>query len=50
MKLVTIIVFDLLKGWNSAWDRFVTEEYILKDTEENRQLQRELAEKAQLTA
>lgn len=39
-----------LQGWNSTWDRFVTEEYVLKDTEENRQLQKELAEKAQLTA
>lgn len=38
------------QGWNSTWDRFVTEEYVLKDTEENRKLQRELAEKAQLTA
>uniref|UniRef100_A0A224XHK4 Protein male-specific lethal-3 n=1 Tax=Panstrongylus lignarius TaxID=156445 RepID=A0A224XHK4_9HEMI len=38
------------QGWNSTWDRFVTEDYILKDTEENRKLQRELAEKAQLTA
>lgn len=37
------------QGWNSAWDRFVTEDYVLKDTEENRKLQRELAEKAQLT-
>jgi len=26
----------------------VTEEYVLKDTEENRQLQRDLAHKAQL--
>ena len=37
-----------LKGWNSSWDRCVTEEYVLKDTEENRQLQRDLAQKAQL--
>ncbi|XP_043273477.1 male-specific lethal 3 homolog isoform X2 [Venturia canescens] len=36
------------KGWNSSWDRCVTEEYVLKDTEENRQLQRDLAQKAQL--
>ncbi|KAL0132593.1 hypothetical protein PUN28_000389 [Cardiocondyla obscurior] len=36
------------QGWNSSWDRCVTEEYVLKDTEENRQLQRDLAEKAQL--
>ncbi|CAH1402510.1 unnamed protein product [Nezara viridula] len=38
------------QGWNSTWDRFVTEDYILKDTEENRKLQKELAEKAQLTS
>ncbi|BES94724.1 Male-specific lethal 3 [Nesidiocoris tenuis] len=38
------------QGWNSTWDRFVTEDFILKDTEENRKLKRELAKKAQLTA
>lgn len=37
-----------MQGWNSSWDRCVTEEYVLKDTEENRQLQRDLAQKAQL--
>ncbi|XP_075226265.1 male-specific lethal 3 isoform X2 [Lycorma delicatula] len=37
------------QGWNPTWDRFVTEDYVLKDTAENRQLQKELAEKAQLT-
>lgn len=37
------------QGWNSTWDRFVTDEFILKDTEENRKLQKELAEEAQLT-
>ena len=36
------------KGWNSSWDRCVSEDYVLKDTDENRQLQRDLAEKAQL--
>ncbi|KAF7285009.1 male-specific lethal 3 [Rhynchophorus ferrugineus] len=36
------------QGWNSSWDRCVKEEYVLKDTAENRQLQRDLAEKAQL--
>ncbi|KAJ8672716.1 hypothetical protein QAD02_003976 [Eretmocerus hayati] len=36
------------QGWNSSWDRCVTEEYVLKDTDENRQLQRDLAQKAQL--
>lgn len=37
-----------MKGWNSSWDRCVSEDYVLKDTDENRQLQRDLAEKAQL--
>lgn len=36
------------QGWNSSWDRCVGEEYVLKDTAENRQLQKDLAEKAQL--
>lgn len=36
------------QGWNSSWDRSVGEDFVLKDTEENRQLQRDLAEKAQL--
>lgn len=36
------------QGWNSSWDRCVGEEYVLKDTSENRQLQKDLAEKAQL--
>lgn len=36
------------QGWNSSWDRAVSEEYILKDTPENRQLQKDLAEKSQL--
>ncbi|KAG5668703.1 hypothetical protein PVAND_016632 [Polypedilum vanderplanki] len=36
------------QGWNSSWDRKVCEDYILKDTPENRKLQRELAEKKQL--
>lgn len=33
-------------GWNSSWDRCVPEEHILKDTSDNRQLQRQLAEEA----
>ncbi|RWS15770.1 male-specific lethal 3-like isoform X3, partial [Dinothrombium tinctorium] len=33
-------------GWNSSWDRFVSENNILPDTAENRQLQRQLAEQA----
>ncbi|XP_019874666.2 male-specific lethal 3 homolog isoform X2 [Aethina tumida] len=36
------------QGWNSSWDRCVGEEYVLKDTVENRQLQKDLAEKSQL--
>ncbi|PSN39620.1 hypothetical protein C0J52_13803 [Blattella germanica] len=36
------------QGWNSSWDRCVSEDYVLKDTEENRQLQQDLANKAQL--
>ncbi|XP_052890816.1 male-specific lethal 3 homolog [Anopheles moucheti] len=36
------------QGWNSSWDRKVSEDFILKDTEENRQLQKDLAEKSQL--
>ncbi|GAB6031749.1 Male-specific lethal 3 [Chamberlinius hualienensis] len=35
-------------GWSSSWDRCVTEEFILKDTQENRNLQRKLAEAAVL--
>ncbi|XP_017474991.1 PREDICTED: protein male-specific lethal-3 isoform X2 [Rhagoletis zephyria] len=35
-------------GWSSSWDRKVNADFVLKDTEENRQLQRDLAEKAQL--
>jgi len=34
------------QGWNTSWDRFVSESYILHDTEENRLLQKELAETA----
>ncbi|KAG5872538.1 hypothetical protein JTB14_038171 [Gonioctena quinquepunctata] len=36
------------QGWNSSWDRCVAEEFVLKDTSENRQLQKDLAEKSQL--
>ncbi|CAG9809408.1 unnamed protein product [Chironomus riparius] len=36
------------QGWNSSWDRRVNEDFILKDTPENRKLQRDLAEKNQL--
>lgn len=36
------------QGWNSSWDRCVGEEFVLKDTAENRQLQKDLAEKSQL--
>ncbi|KAL9908720.1 LOW QUALITY PROTEIN: protein male-specific lethal-3-like [Glossina fuscipes fuscipes] len=36
------------QGWSSSWDRKVSADFVLKDTEENRKLQRDLAEKAQL--
>lgn len=36
------------QGWNSSWDRRVGEELVLKDTPENRQLQKDLANKSQL--
>ncbi|XP_060873965.1 male-specific lethal 3 homolog [Metopolophium dirhodum] len=36
-------------GWNSKWDTYVTDKFILKDTEENRELLKELADQAQLT-
>lgn len=36
------------QGWSSSWDRRVSEKYVLKDTEDNRQLQKDLADKAQL--
>jgi len=34
------------QGWNTSWDRFVPETYILHDSEENRLLQKELADTA----
>jgi len=33
-------------GWSSTWDRFVLEDMLLKDTEENRNLQKELSKEA----
>ncbi|KAK8718755.1 hypothetical protein OTU49_014495, partial [Cherax quadricarinatus] len=36
------------KGWNASWDRCVSEDFVLKDTDENRDLQRQLADKAQI--
>ncbi len=30
------------QGWSSTWDRYVTEEFLLKITDENRQMQRKL--------
>lgn len=36
------------QGWNSGWDRKVSEDFLLKDSAENRKLQRDLAEKSQL--
>uniref|UniRef100_A0A3Q1BHL2 MSL complex subunit 3 n=1 Tax=Amphiprion ocellaris TaxID=80972 RepID=A0A3Q1BHL2_AMPOC len=33
-------------GWNRSWDRWAAEDHVLRDTEENRKLQRKLARKA----
>ncbi len=30
------------QGWNSSWDRFVSRDFLLKDIEENRSLQKDL--------
>lgn len=35
-----------MQGWSATWDRLVDEECILKDTDENRDLQRTLKETA----
>lgn len=35
-----------MKGWNSSWDRYVPENFILQDNEEHRLLQKELADTA----
>ncbi|XP_050307436.1 male-specific lethal 3 homolog isoform X2 [Anthonomus grandis grandis] len=45
-KLIEYLIH--FQGWNSSWDRRVREAFVLKDTPENRQLQKDLAEKAQL--
>ncbi|XP_076826095.1 MSL complex subunit 3-like [Clavelina lepadiformis] len=34
------------QGWNSAWDRWANESFVLKNTPENKKLQRKLAKKA----
>lgn len=34
------------QGWNSSWDRYVAESFILQDTQEHRLLQKELADAA----
>ncbi|KAK4306239.1 hypothetical protein Pmani_021920 [Petrolisthes manimaculis] len=36
------------QGWNASWDRCVSEDFVLKDTDENRDLQRQLADRAQI--
>lgn len=36
------------QGWSSSWDRRVPDEFVLKDTQENRMLQKELAAQSQL--
>ncbi|XP_067349696.1 MSL complex subunit 3-like isoform X2 [Channa argus] len=33
-------------GWNRSWDRWAAEDHVLRDTDENRKLQRKLARKA----
>ncbi|XP_062270395.1 male-specific lethal 3 homolog isoform X2 [Scomber scombrus] len=33
-------------GWNRSWDRWAAEDHVLRDTEDNRKLQRKLARKA----
>ncbi|XP_039220205.1 male-specific lethal 3 homolog isoform X3 [Crotalus tigris] len=33
-------------GWNRSWDRWAAEHHVLRDTDENRRLQRKLARKA----
>uniref|UniRef100_A0A3P9L927 MSL complex subunit 3 n=1 Tax=Oryzias latipes TaxID=8090 RepID=A0A3P9L927_ORYLA len=33
-------------GWSRSWDRWAAEDHVLRDTEENRKLQRRLARKA----
>ncbi|XP_078458875.1 MSL complex subunit 3 isoform X1 [Lampetra fluviatilis] len=33
-------------GWNRSWDRWAKEDHVLRDTEENRRLQRNLAKRA----
>ncbi|KAM9766466.1 MSL complex subunit 3-like isoform 2-T2 [Menidia menidia] len=33
-------------GWSRSWDRWAAEDHVLRDTEENRKLQRKLARKA----
>ncbi|OXB66867.1 hypothetical protein ASZ78_007327 [Callipepla squamata] len=33
-------------GWNRSWDRWAAEDHVLRDTDENRRLQRKLARKA----
>lgn len=35
------------QGWSSTWDRFVPEEFLLKDNPQNRQLQKQLFDEAE---
>lgn len=48
MLVIVIYCKFFIIGWNSSWDRTVAEDFVLKDTDKNRQLQRDLAEKSQL--
>merc|ERR1712018_603779 len=34
------------QGWSSTWDRYVTEEFLLKTNEKNRELQKKLFQEA----
>lgn len=43
-KLVEYLIH--FSGWSNTWDRCVSEEFILKDNDENRALQKRLAEAA----
>lgn len=48
MFKLLIIYSNSNPGWSSSWDRRVPADFVLKDSEENRNLQKHLAEKSQL--
>ena len=37
------------QGWSSTWDRYVTEEFLLKETSVNKQLQKKLFQEAEMS-